>query len=88
MSWGATEWSTLTSAVGTAVIAGFAVTNYILARELKSNNEKNQKEMNKILKAIVQSNNNIAFADDRRKANEELKELRDKNNPGKKFISP
>ncbi len=39
-----TALSIIVSAIGTAVIAGFAVTNYLLAKAIKAKDEQHQQE--------------------------------------------
>jgi hypothetical protein len=48
--------SIIVSAVGTSVIAGFAVTNYLLAKAIKAKDEQHQQEIKDLYQAIVISN--------------------------------
>lgn len=72
-------------AIATVVIAGFAVTNYILARALKSTNEQYQQKTNDILKALARAVAYNANTESRREAQKELKELEGK--AAKQFIT-
>ncbi len=51
-----TALSIIVSAIGTAVIAGFAVTNYLLAKAIKSKDEQHQQELSDLYQAMVLSN--------------------------------
>ncbi len=62
----------------TVVIAGFAVTNHLLSRAIKSASEQHQKEMNEILKAIGRAIAYLANSESRRETEKELKEAADK----------
>jgi len=51
-----TALSITVSAIGTAVIAGLAVTNYLLARAIKAKDEQHQQEIKDLFQAIAISN--------------------------------
>lgn len=48
--------SIIVSALGTSVIAGFAVTNYLLAKAIMTKDEQHQQEIKDLYQAIVISN--------------------------------